>query len=77
MIVKAINDTVDSNDLVSILLIFEAYSRIHAMDFSSSSISQQALAIKKAMIEIRKFRAENQVVNALNIQKQIECKFDS
>ncbi len=66
MIVKAINDTVDSDDLVLILLIFEAYSRMHVMNFSASSITQRVMIIEKAMIEIRKFRVERQVVDALN-----------
>jgi hypothetical protein len=66
MIVKAINDTVDSDDLMLILLIFETYSRMHVMNLSTSSITQRAMIIEKAMIEIRKFRAERQIVDALN-----------
>jgi hypothetical protein len=31
MTAKAINDTIDSDDLMLILLIFEAYSRMHVM----------------------------------------------
>ncbi len=68
MIVKAINDTVDSDDLMLILLIFETYSRMHVMNFSTSSIIQRAMTIEKAMIEIRKFRAERQMIDALNIR---------
>jgi hypothetical protein len=68
MIVKAINDTVDSDDLVLILLIFGTYSRMHVMNFSTSSITQRAMTIEKAMIEIRKLRAERQIVDALNIR---------
>jgi hypothetical protein len=68
MIVKAINDTVDSDELLLILLIFEAYLCMHAMDSSTSSITQRAMTIEKAMIEIRKFRAERQVINVLNIR---------
>jgi hypothetical protein len=66
MIVKAINDTVDLDELMLILLIFEAYSRMHVMDLSTPSIIQRAIAIEKAMIEIRKFRVERQIVDALN-----------
>ncbi len=66
MIVKAINDTVDSDDLVLILLIFEAYLCMHAMNLSISSIIQRTMIIEKAMIEIRKFRAERQIVDVLN-----------
>jgi hypothetical protein len=68
MIVKAINDTVDSDDLMLILLIFETYSRMHVMNSSISSIIQRAMTIEKAMIEIRKFRIERQIVDALNIR---------
>ncbi len=66
MIVKAINDTVGSDELVFILLVFEAYLRMHVMNPSTSSIIQRAMTIEKAMIEIRKFRAERQIVDALN-----------
>jgi hypothetical protein len=68
MIVKAINDTVDSDDLMLILLIFETYFRMHFMNLSASSITQRAMIIEKVMIEIRKFRAERQIVDALNIR---------
>ncbi len=39
MIVKAINDTVESDELVSTLLVFETYSRMHIMNSSISSIN--------------------------------------
>jgi hypothetical protein len=66
MTVKAINDTVDSDDLMFMLLIFEAYLRVHVMNFSTSSIIQRAMIIEKVMIEIRKFRVERQIVDVLN-----------
>jgi hypothetical protein len=66
MIVKTINDTIDSDDLMLILLIFEAYSRMHVMNSSISSIIQRTMTIEKAMIEIRKFRVERQIIDALN-----------
>jgi hypothetical protein len=66
MIVKAINDTIDSENSVFTLLIFEAYLRMHVMNFSTSSITQRVMTIEKAMIEIRKFRAERQIVDVLN-----------
>ncbi len=68
MIVKAINDTVDSDDLMFILLIFEAYPRMHVMNPPSPLIIQRTMTIEKAMIEIRKFRVERQIVDALNIR---------
>jgi hypothetical protein len=66
MVVKAINDTAGPDELVPTLLVFGAYSRMHAMDPPASSISQRAMAIEKAMTEVRKFRAERQVADALN-----------
>jgi hypothetical protein len=68
MIVKAINDTVGPDGLVLILLIFGAYPRMHAMDPPAPSIIQRAIAIEKAMTEIRKFRAERQMADVLNIR---------
>ncbi len=68
MIVKAINDTVDSDELMLILLIFEIYFRMHFMNSSISLIIQRVMIIEKAMIEIRKFRVERQIVDALNIR---------
>jgi hypothetical protein len=66
MIIKAINDTVELDELVLTMLVFEAYSRMHAMNFSASSITQRAKIIEKAMTEIRKFRVERQIADALN-----------
>jgi hypothetical protein len=66
MIVKAINDTIDSDELMFILLIFETYSRMHVMNPSTPSITQRAMTIEKAMTEIRKFRAERQIADVLN-----------
>ncbi len=66
MIVKAINDTIDSDELMFILLIFETYSCMHVMNSSTSSIIQSIMIIEKAMIEIRKLRAEHQMIDALN-----------
>jgi hypothetical protein len=66
MIIKAINDTAELDELVLTLLVFGVYPRIHIMNSSASSISQRAMTIKKAMTEIRKFRVERQVADALN-----------
>jgi hypothetical protein len=68
IIVKAINDMIDFDKLMFILLIFETYLRMHVMNLSTSSITQRAIVIEKAMIEIRKFRVERQIMNVLNIR---------
>jgi hypothetical protein len=70
MIIKAINDIVNSDELVFTLLVFETYSRIHVMNSLTSSITQRAKIIEKAMTEIRKFRVEKQIVDALNIRNE-------
>jgi hypothetical protein len=66
MTVKAINDTADPDGLMPTLLMFGAYPRMHTMNPPAPSITQRAIAIEKAMTEIRKFRAERQVADALN-----------
>jgi hypothetical protein len=48
MIIKTINDIADLDELVSTLLVFEAYSRMHAMNSSTSSISQRTMTIEKS-----------------------------
>ena len=52
MAFKAINDTAGPNKLVFILLVFGAYPQIIELNALSSSVTQQANAIKKAIIEI-------------------------
>ncbi len=71
MILKAINDTVESDELMLILLIFEIYFRMHVMNSSISFMTQRTLIIEKVMIEIWKFRAERQVADALNIRNDL------
>jgi hypothetical protein len=71
MIVKTVNDTAGSNDLMLTLLIFDVYSRMHIMNPSISSINQRAMIIEKAMIEMGKFRAERQVADALNTRNDL------
>ncbi len=65
MIIKAINDIVEFDELVLTLLVFEAYSRMHTMNSSASSIIQRAKIIEKAINEVRKFRVEKQIIDAL------------
>jgi ferredoxin-fold anticodon binding domain-containing protein len=71
MIVKAINDTVDLDELMFTLLIFDVYSRMHVMNSSTSSITQRVMTIEKVMIEVRKFRIERQVADVLNIRNDL------
>ncbi len=75
MIVKAINDTVDLDELVLTLLMFDSYSRMHAMNLSTLTISQRTSIIEKAMTEVRKIRTERQVADALNARNDSIVNF--
>jgi hypothetical protein len=55
---KALNDTTSPNRLVPTLLVFGVYPRIVELDTLSPIVVQQASVIKKAIVEIRKLRAE-------------------
>ena len=71
MAFKVINDSVDFHDLMFTLLIFDAYFRMIELDAFSPSITQRAIAIKKAMDEIRKFNVARQINNALNTRNEL------
>jgi hypothetical protein len=64
MAVKAVNDTAGSNDLVPTLLMFETYFRLSPSSPPFPSITARAAAVRKAMAEIRKLKAERQVAEA-------------
>lgn len=66
MAVKAVNETVDPSSLVFTLLVFSIYLRMHIFNSQAVSVSQQTVAIKHAIDEVWKIRAERQVSNALN-----------
>jgi hypothetical protein len=70
MAFKAINDTAGLNGLVPTLLVlvFGAYPRMTELDAPSPTVTQRANAVKKAIAEIRKLRAERQVADALNMR---------
>jgi hypothetical protein len=61
-----IKNIVNLDKSISILLMFEAYSQMHAMNLSTSLINQRTKIIKRAMTEIRKFKIEKQIVDVLN-----------
>ena len=65
MAVKAVNDTAGPDGLVLTLLVFGAYPRIAKLDPPAPSITERAMAIRKAMAEITKLRACKSVNNAL------------
>ncbi len=66
MTFKILNDLIEFDDLIFILLIFEAYSRMIEMNVSSSTITQRAITMKKTMKEVQKFIAIRQMNDVLN-----------
>jgi hypothetical protein len=68
MAFKAINDSAGPDGLIPTLLVFGAYPRIVESDAPNPTVAQQAAALKKAMEEVKKLRAERQVADALNMR---------
>jgi hypothetical protein len=66
MAFKALNDTVRLNGLIPTLLVFSAYLRMADDDAPSPTVIQRATALQKAMQEVRKLRAKQQINDALN-----------
>ncbi|RFU23765.1 hypothetical protein B7463_g12573, partial [Scytalidium lignicola] len=68
MAFKAVNDSVGPNGLVPTLLVYGAYPCMSELDTPAPTVSQRAMAIKKAMEEISKIRAKRQVQDTINIR---------
>jgi hypothetical protein len=68
MTFKTLNDSIDLDDLIFTLLVFDAYFRMIEMNVSSSTITQRFIAMRKAMNEVRKLNAIRQLNDALNIR---------
>ena len=58
MAFKAINNTAGPEGLVPTLLVFRAYPQMVKSDALLPLVTQRATAIKKAIVEIQKLRAE-------------------
>ena len=65
MIVKAVNDTIEYNDLVFTLLVFEIYFHIINDDASSLSIIERSKVIKIIMNEVVKLYTRRQTNDIL------------
>lgn len=65
MAVKAVNDTAGPNGLVPTLLVFGAYPRMVETDPPSPTVAERAVAIRKAMDEVRRIHATRQVREAV------------
>jgi hypothetical protein len=74
MAVKAVNDSAGPDGIVSILLVFRAYSCMTRDSLPSPSITKQAKAIYKAIKEVRRFYTKRQVNNALAIRNKLNTK---
>ena len=57
MAFKAINDTAGPDSLVPTLLVYGAYPQITEHNAPSPTVTQHAVAVKKAMAALEKFRA--------------------
>ncbi len=66
MTFKVINDSIELDELIFTLLIFDVYLRMIEMNASSSTITQRAIAMRKAMKKVQKFIAIRQMNDALN-----------
>ncbi len=71
MTFKVINDSIELDELILTLLIFEAYSRMIEMNVSSSTIIQRVIAMRKTMKEVQKFIATRQMNDALNTRNDL------
>ncbi len=70
MIVKAVNDSIDSDEIVLTLLIFDSYSRMINDSLSSSSMMQRAQIIRKTMRKVQRLHVERQIKYALFMRNE-------
>ena len=70
MIFKIINDSIDFNELIFTLFVFDVYSRMIEMNASFFIIIQRVVIMKKTMNEIKKHIASRQIKNAFNIRNE-------
>ena len=68
MAVKAVNDTISPNGLVSTLLMFGAYLRMTRSSALSALIIKRAEAVRTAMTELRHLNAKRQIKDALTMK---------
>ncbi len=68
---KVINDSIEFDDSIFTLLMFDVYSRMIEINVSSLTITQRVIAMRKAMKEVQKFIAISQINNALNTRNDL------
>jgi hypothetical protein len=71
MTFKVINDSIELDELIFTLLVFEVYSRMIEINVSSLTITQRVIAMKKIMKEVRKFNAIRQMNDVLNTRNEL------
>jgi hypothetical protein len=59
MAFKAINNSIGFNSLIPTLLVFRAYLYIVKSDTPNPIVVKRAAALKKAIEEVKKFKAEH------------------
>jgi hypothetical protein len=72
--VKTVNDSAGPDGIMPTLLIFKAYSYITRDFLLSPFITKQAKAIYKAIKEVRRLYAKQQVNNTLAIKNGLNTK---
>ncbi len=72
---KTLNDSAKLDDLISTLLMFEAYLKMIELDASSSTITQRVIIMKKTMNEIKRLVITRQINDALNIRNKSNITF--
>jgi hypothetical protein len=68
IIFKTLNDSINVDDLIFTLFVFNAYFRMIEINILSSTIIQRFIAMWKAMNEIRKLIVFRKLNDALNIR---------
>jgi hypothetical protein len=71
MAFKALNNSIEFDELIFILLIFEVYLRMIEMNVSSFTIIQRVIAMKKIMKEMRRLNAIRQMNDVLNTRNEL------
>jgi hypothetical protein len=75
MTFEVINNSIEFNDLISTLLVFEIYLRMIEMNASSFIITQRIIAMRKVMKEVRKLNAMRQMNDVLNTRNELFITF--
>ncbi len=71
MTFKVINDSIEFDELIFTLLVFDVYPRMIEMNASLFTITQRAIAMRKAMKEVQKSIATRQMNDALNTRNDL------